>query len=260
MPALNDATMRALRRRQRRATAALAAGDPVLARVIAAAGPCGLVPARDRTPWEHLARAIAHQQLNGTAAATILRRFVALYGEAATFPTPHQLLATPAPALRGCGFSTAKVAALQDLARQAALGVVPDTATLDALDDDAIVARLTVVRGVGRWTVEMMLMFQLGRPDILPVDDFGVREGVRLAYGLRQQPAPRALAAWGARWAPWRSIAAWYLWRAVDLSRAGQLPAPPRPAPRLPRVAKRRRVTGAAGRAVPRRRPGARTC
>jgi len=238
VPALKPRT----RRDGRRATTALAAGDPVLSRLIEAVGPCGLVPARERTPWEHLARAIAHQQLNGTAAATILQRFVALYGDAAGFPTPSQLLATPADALRRCGFSTAKVAALQDLARHAASGVVPDTATLDALDDAAIIARLTVIRGVGRWTVEMMLMFQLGRPDVLPVDDFGVREGVRLAYGLRQQPAPRALAAWGARWAPWRSIAAWYLWRAVDLARAGRLPAPPRPAPRLPRVARRRRV------------------
>jgi DNA-3-methyladenine glycosylase II len=232
--------MPALTRGTRRATAALAASDPVFARLIEAAGPCRLVPARDRTPWEHLARAIAHQQLNGTAAATILARFVALYGSDASFPTPVQVLATPPEDLRRCGFSGSKVAALQDLARHALGGVVPDTATLDALEDSAIIARLTVVRGVGRWTVEMMLMFQLGRPDILPVDDFGVREGVRVAYGLRQQPAPRALAQWGERWAPWRSVAAWYLWRAVDLARAGELPAPPRPAPRLPRIVRSR--------------------
>ncbi|MEZ5458618.1 MAG: DNA-3-methyladenine glycosylase 2 family protein [Steroidobacteraceae bacterium] len=242
MPALNDASLRALRRRQRRATAALAASDPVLARLIEAAGPCRLEPARDRPPWQHLARAIAHQQLNGNAAATILSRFVALYGDAGSFPTPGQLLATPVATLRGCGFSASKVAALQDLARHALDGVVPDTATLDALDDEAIVARLTVIRGIGRWTVEMLLMFQLGRPDVLPVDDFGVREGLRLAYGLRQQPAPRVLSQWGVRWAPWRSIAAWYLWRAVDLARAGKLPPPPRPAPRLPRLRRTRRV------------------
>jgi DNA-3-methyladenine glycosylase II len=241
MPALTHGPRTDARRVTRRASAALAAVDPVLARLIAAAGPCRLVPERDRTPWEHLARAIAHQQLHGAAAATILRRFVAVYGDGASFPAPERVLETPTETLRGCGFSASKTAALQDLARHAVSGVVPDTATLDALDDAAIIARLTVIRGVGRWTVEMMLMFQLGRPDILPVDDFGVREGVRLAYGLRLQPAPRALAQWGARWAPWRSIAAWYLWRAVDLARAGALPAPLRPAPRLPRPRRARR-------------------
>ena len=240
---MNDASTRALRRSQRRATQALAASDPVFARLIDAAGPCRLEPARERPPWQHLARAIAHQQLHGTAAATILARLVALYGDAESFPTPDQLLATPVAALRGCGFSASKVAALQDLARHTLDGVVPDTATLDTLDDDAIIARLTVIRGIGRWTVEMLLMFQLGRADVLPVDDFGVREGVRVAYGLREQPAPRALAQWGVRWAPWRSIAAWYLWRAVDLARAGTLPPPPRPAPRLPRPRRTRRVS-----------------
>lgn len=250
--------MPALKQHSRRATTALAACDPVLAQLIRAAGPCRLVPARDRSPWEHLARAIAHQQLHGAAAATILGRFVALYGDAAEFPAPQQVLATPVTALRGCGFSASKAAALQDLARHALSGVVPDTATLDALEDSAIIARLTVIRGVGRWTVEMMLMFQLGRPDILPVDDFGVREGVRLAYGLRKQPAPRALAQWGTRWAPWRSIAAWYLWRAVDLARAGKLPTPPRPAPRLPRP-RAAAISRGAARAVPPPRPGVRT-
>ncbi len=131
---------------------------------------------------------------------------------------------------------------MKDLSAKALDGTVPDTATLLPLDDDAIVARLTAVRGIGRWTVEMMLMFQLGRPDVLPVDDFGVRNGFRLAYGLRAMPAPRALAAFGARWAPHRSAAAWYLWRACDLHKAGTLPAPLRP--RRLRAPQRRRDGG----------------
>ncbi len=228
MPAVSRRTPRAATR----IAAALAARDPVLAAVIAAAGPYRPEVERDRSPYEHLARAIAHQQLTGKAAATILCRFVALYG-AGRFPEPHEVLATPAAALRSCGFSGSKIAALRDLSARTLDGLVPDRDTLDTLDDASIVARLTQVRGVGRWTVQMMLMFQLGRPDVLPVDDFGVRNGFRLAYGLRALPAPRELAEFGARWAPHRSAAAWYLWRAVDLARAGRLPPAPRPAPRL---------------------------
>lgn len=213
----------------------LSAVDPVLARVIAAHGPYGLVPQAADAPFRHLARAITYQQLNGVAAGTIFRRLVALFhpDDPQAFPTPEQLLAVPDEKLRAAGYSGSKVAALKDLAARALDGTVPDTATLLPLDDDAIVARLTAVRGIGRWTVEMMLMFQLGRPDVLPIDDFGVRNGFRLAYGLRDMPSPRALAAFGARWAPHRSAAAWYLWRACELHKAGRLPEPPKPAPRL---------------------------
>ncbi len=119
--------------------------------------------------------------------------------------------------LRAAGFSFAKVAALKDLAAKTLEAVVPHRAALESLPDDAIIERLTAVRGIGRWTVEMLLMFQLGRPDVLPVDDFGVRTGFRLAYGLREMPQPQALSAWGERWRPYRSAAAWYLWRAVEL-------------------------------------------
>jgi DNA-3-methyladenine glycosylase II len=119
--------------------------------------------------------------------------------------------------------------------------VVPDHATLDELEDLVIIERLTQVRGIGRWTVEMMLMYQLGRRDVLPVDDFGVRNGFRLAYGLRKMPSPKALAAFGARWAPHRSAAAWYLWRACELHRAGTLPVPSEPT-RLPRIRRLRRA------------------
>ncbi len=231
--------------------------DPVLGAVIAAAGPLKLTADPGSSPFRHLARAIAHQQLNGTAANTILRRFVDLYrleaGSTATpgarppepiladyastrdahFPTPAQVLATDDAAMRAAGFSFAKIAALKDLAAKALAGVVPDSATLLALDDAEIIERITAVRGIGRWTVEMMLMFQLGRPDVLPVDDFGVRNGFKLAYGLKALPLPRALGEFGARWAPYRSAAAWYLWRAVDLARAGTLPPPPRLRPRV---------------------------
>jgi DNA-3-methyladenine glycosylase II len=213
--------------------------DPVMGGVIAAAGGrYTLKPEVGGEPYKVLARAIAHQQLNGTAANTILNRFVNTIGIGGEFPTPAAVLAAPEQALRAAGFSFSKIAALRDLAQKTNEGVVPDRATLEALDNDAIIERLTQVRGIGRWTVEMLLMFQLGRPDVLPVDDFGVRNGFRLAYGLRKMPAPKALALYGERWAPYRTAAAWFLWRAVELKRAGTLPPPPVKTrlPRLPRL------------------------
>jgi len=230
--------------------------DPVLGGVIRAAGPYRLAPEAGCEPFQILAQAIAHQQLNGTAANTILARLVASCGQGA-FPTPAQMLAAPLERLRAAGFSRAKAAALKDLATQALASVVPDRGTLEGLDDAAIIERLTQVRGVGRWTVEMLLMFHLGRPDVLPVDDFGVRSGFRAAYGLRTLPHPRALAAWGERWRPHRTAAAWYLWRALELERAGKLPAPAERV-RLPRVPKRRRAAhkGSARAPSPRERRG----
>jgi DNA-3-methyladenine glycosylase II len=223
MPALNRAAAyRVLR------------ADPVMAGLIEAAGPCRIAHEPQRTPFEALMHAIAHQQLNGTAAGRILARFTALFGDTA-FPSPQQLLDTDAQALRAAGFSFAKIAALKDLAAKALAGVVPAAVQLAELEDLAIIERLTTVRGIGRWTVEMLLIFQLQRPDVLPVDDFGVRNGFRLAYRLAGMPLPRALAAYGERWKPYRSIAAWYLWRAVELSRAERLPRCRRP----PRVAVR---------------------
>lgn len=206
-----------------RITRHLTQADPVLGGVIAAAGRYALKPEGARATYRSLAEAIAHQQLNGTAAATILGRFEALCGKGG-FPTPKAVLATPDTALRGVGFSTAKVAALKDLAEKSLAGIVPESEELVALDDDEIVARLTQVRGIGRWTVEMLLIFQLGRPDVLPVDDFGVRNGFRLAYGLKGLPRPKALLEYGERWRPHRSAAAWYLWRAVDLHKEKTLP------------------------------------
>jgi DNA-3-methyladenine glycosylase II len=213
--------------------------DPVMAALIEAAGPCRIKSREQQEPFQALARAIAHQQLNGIAAESILRRFVALF-ESSSFPSPEQVLEIPDQKLRAVGFSRAKVAALKDLARKTIEGVVPPSAELSLLTDLAIIERLTSVRGIGRWTVEMMLMFQLKRRDVLPVDDFGVRNGFRLAYGLKAMPTPRALAQFGERWKPYRSVAAWYLWRAVELSRSGQLAKCARP-PRMPRTKRKRR-------------------
>ena len=224
----------------------LSAADPVLAGLIHAVGPCALALQSECHPFEALAQAIAHQQLNGTAANTILKRFIDGCGQGA-FPTPQMVLAVSERSLRAAGFSFAKVAALRDLADKTLAAVVPEAAVLLALGDEEIVTRLTQVRGIGRWTVEMMLMFRLGRPDVLPVDDFGVRSGFRAAYGLRKLPRPQVLAAWGERWRPYRSTAAWYLWRALELERAGRLP-PPAQRVRLPRVRPRRRAAAAAAR------------
>jgi DNA-3-methyladenine glycosylase II len=183
-------------------------------RLIRRHGPCGL-EVRRWSPYEALSRAIAHQQLNGRAAQTILGRFVALFGDG-RFPAPADVLAVHPATLRRVGFSRAKARSLKDIARHALAGTVPTRRASARLDDDAMVERLICIRGVGRWTVEMLLIFTLGRPDVLPVDDFGVREGYRRAYGLRTRPTPRALLALGEGWRPYRSVAAWYLWRAAN--------------------------------------------
>ena len=206
--------------------------DPVMAGLIAAAGRYRVELLPDHPPFESLARAIAHQQLHGAAAASILARFIAACGSGG-FPTPQQVLDASDAQLRATGFSDAKIAALKDLAAKTISGIVPARAELDTLSDLQIIERLSAVRGIGRWTVEMMLMFQLQRPDVLPVDDFGVRNGFRLAYRLRAMPRPRALAQFGERWQPYRSLAAWYLWRANDLARRKLLPHGGRP----PRIA-----------------------
>lgn len=197
--------------------------DPIMAALIEAAIPFELESRPERAPFEALARAIAHQQLHGVAAERILARFIALFG-AEAFPSPQQVLDAEAAKLRTVGFSYAKIAALKDLASKTVSGVVPTSTELQSLDDAQIIERLTSVRGIGRWTVEMMLMFQLRRPDVLPVGDFGVRNGFRLAYKLAGMPTARALAQFGERWKPHRTMAAWYLWRAVELSRQNRLP------------------------------------
>jgi DNA-3-methyladenine glycosylase II len=193
----------------------LAAADPVMRRLIRATGACGLKPETRRPPFQSLAQAIAHQQLNGTAAGHILARFKKLF-PGRRFPRAEDLAAVTDEQLRACGFSFAKIKALRDLADKTRSGVVPPSRVIVKLADEEIITRLTEVRGVGRWTVEMLLIFQLGRPDVLPADDFGVRSGFRAAYGGTDLPKPRDLLAFGERWKPHRTTAAWYLWRAAD--------------------------------------------
>jgi len=189
--------------------------DPVMRRLIRKVGPFTLAPRAGRTPFEALARAIAYQQLHDKAAESILRRFIALF-PGRRFPKPGDLLAMNRGAIRQAGFSRPKIAALRDLAAKSLDGTVPTTSVIRRLDDEAIVDRLIEVRGIGRWTVEMLLIFQLGRPDVLPVDDFGVRNGFRIAYGLGRMPTAEEVWHYGERWRPHRTAAAWYLWRVAD--------------------------------------------
>lgn len=193
----------------------LSAVDPVLARLIREIGICRLKPETRRPPFQSLVQAVAHQQLNGTAANTILTRFKKLF-PGRRFPRPEDLAKVTDAQIRACGFSFAKIRSLRDIAEKTLSGVVPAAREIVKLSDDEIVARLTEVRGVGRWTVEMLLIFQLGRHDVLPVDDFGVRMGFHHTYKKRQMPKPKELLAYGERWRPYRTTAAWYLWRAAD--------------------------------------------
>ena len=189
--------------------------DPIMGRLIREIGACGLVPETRRPPFQSLVQAVAHQQLHGTAAANILKRFKKLF-PGRRFPRAADLAGVTDEQLRACGFSFAKIKAIRDIAAKTLSGVVPATRHIVKLPDEEIIARLTEVRGVGRWTVEMLLIFQLGRPDVLPVDDFGVRNGFGVAYQKGIMPKPRELLVFGERWKPHRTTAAWYLWRAAD--------------------------------------------
>ena len=187
-------------------------------RLIRTHGPCTLVPEPGRSPFESLVRAVAHQQLNGTAAESILGRFRALFPRR-RFPSAAQLADVTDESLRACGFSRAKSAALRDIAAKTLDGTIPTSRAIRAMSDGEIIARLVQVRGVGRWTVEMLLIFKLGRPDVFPSDDFGVRNGFRIAHGLAELPKPKDLLAHAARWRPHGTTAAWYLWRAADAAK-----------------------------------------
>jgi len=192
--------------------------DPVMARLIREIGACRLEPETRRSPFQSLVQAVAHQQLNGTAANTILTRFKKLFPKR-RFPKPDDLANVTDEQIRACGFSFAKIRAIRDIAEKTLSGVVPTSRQIVKLSDDEIIARLTEVRGVGRWTVEMLLIFQLGRPDVLPVGDFGVRSGFRVAYKKRAMPKPKVLLKYGERWRPHATTAAWYLWCAADAAK-----------------------------------------
>lgn len=187
--------------------------DPKLAAVIERIGPCRLQPRTEGTHFDALIRAIVYQQLSGKAAATILSRVLGLYGDAS--PTPEQLLATPDARLRTAGLSRQKLSYLKSLAEHVRDGQLPAT-SLESLTDEEIVAALVAVKGIGKWTAQMFLMFRLGRPDVLPELDLGVRKGVQRAYRMRALPTPARVLEVGAKWAPYRSVASWYLWRSLE--------------------------------------------
>jgi DNA-3-methyladenine glycosylase II len=196
----------------------LARRDPVMRRLIREHGKCDLTPETRRPPFQSLVMAVAHQQLNGTAANNILARFKKLFPKR-KFPRAEDLASVTDKQLRACGFSFAKIASIRDIAAKTLDGVVPASRQMAKLPDDEIIERLTEVRGVGRWTVEMLLIFQLGRSDVLPADDFGVRNGFRHAYKKRDLPSVKELLAFGERWRPHRTTAAWYLWCAADAAK-----------------------------------------
>jgi len=193
--------------------------DRRLARIIDRVGPPKMELLHTASVFVALTRAIVYQQLSGKAAATIYGRVCALLPRGERDLDAANLLALAPAALRGAGLSHNKVLALRDLAERAQAGEIPELAALRRMDDESIVASLTRVRGIGRWTVEMLLMFRLGRPDVMAIDDLGLRQGHALILGKQGETARAALAAYAERWRPYRSLAAWYLWRAVELAR-----------------------------------------
>ncbi len=201
------------------AVEALRAADPKLARAIDVVGPYTLTPRREGTHFDHLARAIVYQQLSGSAAATIYGRFCAQCGSGAP-PTPEAILAHDESVLRAAGLSGAKTAAIRDLARHVVEGRLP-LQVVDTMDDEAVIDALVQVRGVGRWTAQMFLMFRLWRPDVLPVLDLGVRKGAQRIYNMRALPDADRLEKVARNWRPWASIASWYCWRILDVDDAG---------------------------------------
>ena len=187
--------------------------DPRLAAVIDAVGPCTFEPAEHMPHFTAISRSIVFQQLSGKAASTIYGRFAALFDD--DTPSPHALIGIPDDQLRGAGLSRQKIGYLLDLSAHARDGTLPID-ILDQLSDDEVIAALTSVRGIGRWTAQMFLMFRLGRPDVLPELDLGIQKGIQRAYRMRKLPVPKRVLVVGAKWAPHRTIASWYLWRSLD--------------------------------------------
>jgi len=212
----------------------LSSVDPKLGRLIERAGPFTLRIASAQSPFEALVESIIYQQLHGKAAATIHRRLIVSFGDPLApngalppHPTAQQLLDCPNEQLRAAGLSQNKMLALRDLAAKTLDGTVPTLQQIRRMSDDNIIEHLTQVRGIGRWTVEMLLIFRLGRADVFPVADYGVRKGFALTFGKLKPtdkvtpmdlPKPEEMHKRGNRWAPWRSVASWYMWRACDLA------------------------------------------
>lgn len=174
-------------------------------------GPCTLQTKAEREPYEALARAVAYQQLSTKVGDVILQRFIAHFG--GVFPSPQALSLARFDDLRACGFSGRKIETLQGIAQAKLHGMIPSRKEADEMTDEALIERLVTLKGIGRWTVEMMLIFTLERQDVLPVDDLGMREGYKRLKGLAEAPTPKALKKIGEAWQPYRSAASWYLWR-----------------------------------------------
>ncbi len=226
MPMIHDGRGRKLPFDAAEAVAHLKARDAKLAALMERAGPFTLRLDQSPSPFESLLESILYQQLHGKAAATIHRRVREFFGGD---PTPQALLKAPDDPLRAAGVSGNKIKALRDLAAKTLDGTVPTHAAIRRMSDAEIVARLTEVRGIGPWTVEMLLIFRMGRPDVFPVTDYGVRKGFALTFlrlpksrpiDAADLPKPEVLLKRGVRWAPYRSVASWYLWRACDLAKA----------------------------------------
>ena len=203
----------------REAVTHLERADPVLARVIASVGRCHFEPRTSGTHFDSLVRAVVYQQLSGKAAATIHARLEAIYAPTGSNggrpPTPRELLETTDERFRAAGLSRQKISYLRDLAARVESGALP-LASIEILDDDAIIDALAGVKGIGRWTAQMFLIFRLGRPNVLPELDLGIRKAIRIAYRKRKMPTPAQVRAIGRKWEPHCSVAAWYLWRYLD--------------------------------------------
>ena len=196
----------------------LAAKDPQLAPLIKETQEFRIETDGSESPYEVLLKAIAYQSISGKAAATIFGRVKAL-GSNSRAPSPEEMLKLRKPILRKAGLSGAKILAMKDLAKKTIEGIVPSLEEANKLSDEELVKRLVSVRGIGAWTVEMFLIFRLGRPDVLPIHDLGVRKGWSITYGKKHMPKPKELLAFGERWRPYRTVASWYMWRACQ--RAG---------------------------------------
>ena len=195
----------------------LSASDPRMAALIARSRRYEMVPSLSLRPFDALAESIAYQQLSGKAAATIWKRVRALY-PGKKYLDPRAVLKTPERKLRAAGLSRSKVAAIKDLAAKTLDGTVPTARALAKMSDEEIIERLIQVRGIGRWTVEMLLIFDLARPDVWPIHDYGVQKGFAKTFGKRKLPTPKQMLKYGKKFAPHRSVAAWYFWRALDQS------------------------------------------
>lgn len=228
-----------------RAVSHLKKSDPALARVIDLVGPCRFQARAEGTHFDHIVRAIVFQQLSGKAASTIYGRVRALFGDRA--PTAAELLATDDATLRGAGLSWAKIKYVKDLSAHALDGRLP-VERLHELDDAQVMDALVQVKGIGRWSAQMFLMFRLGRPNIVPELDLGIRKAVQRAYRLRSMPPPARVLEIGSRWEPYGTIAAWYLWRSLEHAKPS-----PRRSPSRPRRKASPRKARKAGRSGPRR-------